>query len=487
MRENSIFPHSHESGSLKEIEKTGFLPFRRIEERKGLFQHPAESLQCPGKTGLGLIDSMIQFNLLLFSFLSLFLLRSAVQVLLDCLNIAHLRKQGGIIPEVFQGTIDQEKLKRISAYTVDSTRFGVLTTLADQALLLLLLLSGVLPLIQGLANHFELGVVAGGLFFFALLSLPGFILDTPFSLYRNFVIEARHGFNTKTLKVWVADLLRGLLLSALLGAPLLALLLFLIQSGGPLWWLWAWVLVGLFELVILWLYPVLLAPLFNKFEPIPNHDLAEKIADLLGEAGLKAKGVFQMDASRRSRHTNAYFTGLGKGKRIVLYDTLLASHSEEEILAVLAHEAGHWKLRHVTKQVLVLEFLSLAGFYGAAKLLDVPLIYQTFGFSQPVAYVGLFLVTTLFSPLLFFGEPFGTAFSRRFEREADDYALLLIRDPAPLVKALKRLASDNLSNLTPHPLYARFHYTHPPLLERIHRLQESRPAPERGIRREPLP
>jgi STE24 endopeptidase len=430
---------------------------------------------------------MIQFNLLFFSFLSVFLLRSAAQVLLDRLNIAHLRKHGGIIPEVFQGTIDQQKLRKISAYTVDSTRFGVLETLTDQALLLFLLLSGVLPMIQSLANHFGLGAVTGGLLFFALLSLPGFILDIPFSLYGNFIIEARHGFNTKTFRVWVADLLKGLLLSALLGAPLLALLLFLIQSGGPLWWLWAWALVGLFELIILWLYPVLLAPLFNKFEPIANRDLVQKIADLLEKAGLKAKGVFQMDASRRSRHTNAYFTGLGRNKRIVLYDTLLASHSEEEILAILAHEAGHWKKRHAPKQIFVLEVLSLVGFYGVAKILDAPLIYETFGFSQPVAYVGLFLVTTLFNPLLFFIEPLGAAFSRRFEREADDYALLLIPNSAPMVKALKRLASDNLSNLNPHPLYAWFYYSHPPLLERILRLQESLPGPGGEAQTEALP
>ncbi|RPJ42646.1 MAG: M48 family peptidase [Deltaproteobacteria bacterium] len=422
-------------------------------------------------------NPMIQLNLLLFSFLGVFLLRSAAQVLLDRLNIAHLRKHGGRIPEVFQGTIDQEKLQKISAYTVDSARFGILTTLSNQGLLLVLLLSGILPWIQGLANQWDLGVVTGGLFFFALLSLPGFFLDIPFSLYGNFVIEARHGFNTKTLSVWIADFLKSLFLSALLGAPLLALLLFLIQRGGPLWWLWAWALVGLFELLILWLYPVLLAPLFNKFEPLANPDLVRKIADLLGKAGLKAKGVFQMDASRRSRHTNAYFTGLGKSKRIVLFDTLLASHSEEEILAVLAHEAGHWKKRHIAKQVLILEALSLLGFYGVAKILDVPLIYQTFGFSQTVAYVGLFLVTTLFSPLLYFAEPLGAAFSRRFEREADDYGLLLTQNPEPMIKALKRLASDNLSNLTPHPLYAWFYYSHPPLLERIRRLQESLPGP----------
>ena len=418
---------------------------------------------------------MIQFNLLLFSFFGIFLLRAAIQVLLDRLNIAYLRKHGGVIPEVFQGTVDQGKLKKISAYTLDSARFGIFSALADQGLLLVILLSGFLPWIQSLANQGGLGVVTGGLFFFALLSLPGFILSIPFSLYGNFVLEARHGFNTKTLRVWALDLLKGLFLSALLGAPLLALLLFLIESGGPLWWLYAWALVGLFELLILWLYPVLLAPLFNKFEPISNPDLVQKISALLEKAGLKAKGVFQMDASRRSRHTNAYFTGLGKNKRIVLYDTLLASHADEEILAVLAHEAGHWKRRHVLKQVLALEALSLLGFYGFAKILDIPLIYQTFGFLQPIAYVGLFLVPTLFSPVLYFAEPLGAAFSRRFEREADDYALLLTQDPAPMVKALQRLASDNLSNLFPHPFYAWFYYSHPPLLERIRWLQNRVP------------
>ena len=418
---------------------------------------------------------MIQFNLLLFIFLIIFLLRSATQILLDRLNIAHLRKHGGRIPEAFRETINEEKLKKISAYTIDSSRFGMIATLADQILLLIILLSGILPRIQAAADYWGLGVVTGGLFFFALLSLPGFILDIPFSLYGAFVIEARHGFNTKTFKIWIADLLKSLGLSAVLGAALLSLLLFLMQSGGTLWWLYGWVLVGLFELLILWLYPVILAPLFNKFEPIANPDLVRRISALLAKAGLKAKGVFQMDASRRSRHTNAYFTGLGQSKRIVLFDTLLASHSEEEILAVLAHEAGHWKKRHVLKQVLVLETLSLLGFYAVAKIVDIPLIYETFGFSQPVAYVGLFLVATLFSPLLYFAEPLGAVFSRKFEREADDYVLVLTQDPEPMAKALKRVASDNLSNLTPHPFYAWFYYSHPPLLERILRLQNRAP------------
>ena len=178
-----------------------------------------------------------------------------------------------------------------------------------------------------------------------------------------------------------------------------------------------------------------------------------------------------MDASKRSKHTNAYFTGIGKSKRIVLFDTLLESHTDEEILAVLAHELGHWKKKHIHKQLLLAEFLSLVGFYVAANLLEWPLMYRTFGFLEPIPYVGLFLMGALFSPLGYFIQPPASAISRKYERQADDYSLALIQRAEPMVKALKRLAADNLSNLTPHPLYAWFYYSHPPLAERVERLK----------------
>jgi STE24 endopeptidase len=178
-----------------------------------------------------------------------------------------------------------------------------------------------------------------------------------------------------------------------------------------------------------------------------------------------------MDASKRSKHTNAYFTGIGKSKRIVLFDTLLEAHTGEEILAVLAHELGHWKKKHVHKQLILAEILSLAGFYVVAKLLNWPLMYQTFGFPEPIPYVGLFLMGALFSPLGYFAQPLASAISRKFEREADDFTLTMIQRAEPMVSALKRLAADNLANLTPHPMYAWFYYSHPPLVERIERLK----------------
>jgi STE24 endopeptidase len=217
------------------------------------------------------------------------------------------------------------------------------------------------------------------------------------------------------------------------------------------------------------------APLFNKFEPIEDKGLEDHIRALIAKVGLRAKGVFKMDAGRRSKHTNAYFTGIGRSKRIVLFDTLLASHTEEEILAVLSHEIGHWKKRHVLRQIILLEILSLVVFYGVAKLMNWPLLYQTFGFQKPIPSVGLFLIGALLSMVGYFVQPLESAIFRNFECEADDFALDLMKTAEPIRRALKRLAADNLANLNPHPLYAWFYYSHPPLIERIERLKMDNP------------
>jgi STE24 endopeptidase len=408
---------------------------------------------------------------LLLTFLIVFFFRSGTQLFLNRLNISYIRQHGSTVPEVFQDAVDPEKLKKISAYTVDSADFGIISNLASQAFFLVLLLSGFLPWLVRSIHQWGFGLIFGGLVFFASLSLLTNLLRLPFSLFGTFVIEARYGFNTKTFGVWVSDLAKSLALSALLGGLLLWLFLTLVVRGGTAWWVWAWIFMGAFELLMMWLYPVIIAPLFNKFEPIANKELENHIRSLMEKAGLRAKGVFRMDASKRSKHTNAYFTGLGKSKRIVLFDTLLEAHTGDEILAVLAHELGHWKKKHVHKQLILAEFLSLAGFYVAAKLLDWPLMYRTFGFPEPIPYVGLFLLGALFSPLGYFAQPLASAISRKFEREADDYSLTLIQRAEPMVKALKRLAAHNLANLTPHPLYAWFYYSHPPLVERIERLK----------------
>ncbi len=422
---------------------------------------------------------MIQFNFFLQIFLAVFLLRSATQIYLNRLNISCLRRHGKTVPEILRDTLGPEKLKKISDYTAESENFGTITNLLNQGVFLAVLLSGFLPWLVRTISRWDYGLMGSGLIFFAVLSMMTHLLRIPFGLYETFVIEERYGFNVMNFKIWISDLLKSLVIATILGGLLLGLLLALVIYGGEAWWVWAWVGVGGFEFILLWLFPVLILPLFNKFDPIDNKGLEDRIGSLMGKVGIRPKGIFRIDASKRSKHTNAFFVGMGRTKRIVLYDTLLASHSEEEILAVLAHEAGHWKKKHILRMLVPLEILSFVSFYAVDKLLHWPLLYETFGFQEPVVYVGLFLVGAFFSLMGYFAQPLESAISRKFEREADRFALELMGSGEPMRSALKRLAVDNLANLSPHPVYAWFYYSHPPLLERMERL--SQPAGSKQI------
>jgi len=414
---------------------------------------------------------MIQFNALLIAFLAVFVFQSLFQLALNLINISHLRRHENHVPRVFQDTVDKEKFSKIISYTADSTRFGIVEKLFDQVLLLVILLTGFLPWFVEIINTWHVGFIGGGLIFFAVIIIIANLLDIPFDIYGTFVIEDRYGFNTKTIKLWIIDWVKGMTISFILGAIIIFFLLILVFYFKNAWWFFAWIVISVFELLIMWLYPVLIAPLFNKFEPITNKELENKIATLMGKAGLAVKGIFQMDAGKRSKHTNAYFTGIGKIKRIVLFDTLLASHPDEEILSVLAHETGHWMKKHIIKQLVLLEILSLVGLFIVAKLLNWQIMYQTFGFPEQIEYVGLFLVPVLLSPLGYFMSPVGSAISRKYEREADDIAVKLMGTAGPMKNALIKLSADNLANLAPHPLFSWFNYSHPPPVERIERLE----------------
>ncbi len=417
---------------------------------------------------------MVQWNKLLIVFLVAFAASSVFRLLLTYMNVSHLRRYGHDVPEVFQGEIDEATLARMTAYTADSYRFGALAHFFDDAVTLLVLLSGFLPLLVAIVLSWNLHFILSGLIFFGALALLSGILDIPFSLYSTFVIEKRYGFSTITARLWITDLVKGFLISAVLLEILLGAILALVYYADHTWWLWAWLVFSAFQMLIVWLYPVLIAPLFNKFEPIENEALKEAIIALMAKVGLKTGGVFQIDAGKRSKHTNAYFTGFGKTKRIVLYDTLLKSHASEEILSVLAHEAGHWKKRHIMKQLVFTETVSLVFLYLVYRLIDWSLLYQTFGFAEKLPYVGLLLIAALFGPAAFFLTPIGAMLTRRFEREADDFCYNLVGTTTPMINALKRLAKDNLANLHPHPFYAWFYYSHPPLTERIARLLRMR-------------
>ena len=423
---------------------------------------------------------MIQGSPLLFIFLVIYGLRSLFLTILNRLNIAYLRHHGHEVPRVFLDTVDQGKLAQMSAYAVDLAGLSLVTSLFSQGLFLLVLLSGVLPWFAHEISALTQNPVATGLIFLGVLSVLLNLPNVAFDLYETFVIEDRYGFNTQTLRIWFSDLIKGVTISAVLGVILLSVLLLLISKTPRIWWALAWLALGALELLLLWLYPVVIAPWFNKFEPIARQELENRIHQLVKGADFSIKGVFQVDAGKRSHHTNAYFAGIGRTKRVVLFDTLLASHRDDEILAILAHELGHYRKQHILKQLMAIEVLSFLGLFVASKLLGSPLLYHTFGFHHPMSYLGLFLVGTLMDLAGFFFRPFGSALSRKFEREADDAVLDLMGTAVPFVRALKRLAVDNLANLNPHPLYARFHYSHPPLVERIERLD--RLENEKGVR-----
>jgi len=407
---------------------------------------------------------------ILMVFLILFLGRLIWRFFLQQVNIGHLRSHGKEIPDVFRGVIDEATMNKMVDYTYDNSRLENKENATEDILelaIIFLLLPVLVAKIAGLQWH----LIWQALIFFGTLSVIGGVVGMPFDIYHTFVLEKKYGFSTITWKLWLTDLVKSVLISAILMGVLLSAFMAFILYWPNSWWFWAWVFFTAFEILLLWLFPVVIAPLFNKYEPIKDEELKGKIEALLSKVGLKAKGIFQVDEGKRSKHTNAYFTGIGKTKRIVLFDTLLASHSQDEILAVLAHEIGHWKKKHILKQLIFMIAASFVGFYLIFLLVNWPPLYEAFGLYQTPVYAGLLLVSLYFSCIGFFFSPLGAWISRRYEREADQMANDLTGTSEPMMNALKRLAKDNLSNLHPHPWYVWFYYSHPPLLERIEYLK----------------
>ena len=412
---------------------------------------------------------MIPFNIYLIAYICIYIISAALKTVIERININYLQKHGNTVPATFQGVIYEEELIEIIGYTSDNVRFKLVRTLVIKSLFLFIIISGILPwLSDNLANT---NFLLAGLVFFAAIGLIEMLADLPFDYYHSFVIEDRYGFNTKTIKIWISDLVKSLLVIIVLGGFLLSALLLMLTYAGMNWWVWAWVVFLCFQLLMTVLYPTVIAPLFNKFTPLEENNLKADIEQLAKKEGIEIEGIYQMDATRRTRHTNAYFSGLGKAKRIVLFDSLIQSHSQEEVLSILAHEIGHLKKNHIKKQLVISSVVSLFLFYLASELITCHVMYESFGFSNTPYYVGLFLVGILWEPVSFFLSPLGMAISRRFEREADLYSIEITKRAKPLSTALKKMAKKNLSNLKPHPLYVFFNYSHPPLLERIEYLE----------------
>jgi STE24 endopeptidase len=404
--------------------------------------------------------------------LSLYLLVACATLWLKRLNLRHLKEKGREVPPGFEGSIDAETLRRSLSYTLDTSRLDALGLLLDCALVILLLFGGLLAVYDRWIASLTSNVVLAGVLFFLGLLWAEAVVGLPFSLYRNFRIEVRYGFNRMTRRLWLADMVKSMLISSLLTGTLVGVALVLIRWSPDRWWLWLWVFFVVFSLFIMYLSPYVIEPLFFTFKPIQTEGVEAEIRRLMERAGLRVDRVFQVDASKRSRHSNAYFSGIGRVKRIVLFDTLLEQMHREEVLAVLAHEAGHWKRRHLLKRIIATEGGALIALYLAFHLVPWEGLPGLVGLTQASLPLRLVIVGFLGALIAFPLTPLASVLSRRHEWEADRFAAELTARPLDLVNALIKLSRENLANLYPHPLYAAFYYTHPPLVERVRRLQE---------------
>lgn len=413
---------------------------------------------------------------ILILYLVFFFLDLGWDVTLTLMNLSHVKKNAAAVPPAFAGVVDSQTHARSVSYTLTHGKFGLVSGAVSAAAVLAIVLSGFLGYLDGLARSVPIHPWFQGLLLVGAVSVVFSLVRLPFSLYSTFVIEARFGFNRTTLKLYLVDLLKGLAISVVLGVPVLLALFWFVDSSGALWWVWAFAALTAFQLVMSILAPLVIAPMFNKFTPLPGGPLRDRILGLAEHLEFRTRGIFVVDSSRRSRHSNAYFTGLGRAKRIVLFDTLVSSHTEEEIVSVLAHEIGHEKRAHIKKGLAISIGLSLIGFFILSLLLHWVPLYQAFGFSQPSTAALLVLLAFCSGPFTFFLQPLFTLRSRKQEYEADRFAVQGVGSAAGLKSALLRLSRDNLSNLSPHPLYSFFHYSHPTLAERLEALDRAEKA-----------
>lgn len=405
-------------------------------------------------------------NTIITLFLIFFFLEWMFHSYLEIINIKHLKLKKGYIPEVLQGKLDPDQQSKAEDYTLTKSKFGLFQNSYSHLFTLVLLFSGILPW----ANKMAADMVSGyhqGVLFLIILSVFSFLITLPFSLYSTFGIEKRFGFNTMTPGLWLKDLVKGTALGAVIGIPLLYAVFWFMDKTGAFWWIWITAFLFVVQMVMIVVYPRFIAPLFNQFSPLENQDLARDIEGLAQKTGFTSAGIFQMDGSKRSKHSNAYFTGFGKTKRIVLFDTLLEIITPGETLAVLAHELGHFKLNHIKKMLAMNLLQTVFSFWVLSLLIDWQPLYNAFGFAQPQIHTGLFLFMIGSGYFTFFLSPLSSIMSRKHEYEADAFSVNITGKPEDLKNALVVLNKENLSNLHPHPFYSAWHYSHPTLLERL--------------------
>jgi STE24 endopeptidase len=405
-------------------------------------------------------------------FLAALLIATGMRLWLATRHVQHIWAHRDAVPAAFADEISLEAHRKAADYSIAKTRLNISAIVFDAAVLLALTFGGGLQAIDNLAASFFPAGIARGVLFVAILTVIMSVIELPFSLYRTFGIESRFGFNKMTLAMFFADLAKTSALSVVLGLPLLFTVLWLMAGMGELWWLYVWIVVVAFMLCMQFIAPTVIAPLFNKFSPMQDGEMKQRIENLISRCGFTSKGLFVMDGSKRSSHGNAYFTGFGNSKRIVFFDTLLSRLEIPEIEAVLAHELGHFRMRHVIKRLALMVVSTLLFFWLLGTLKDQAWFYEGLNVAYPatdaMALTLFFLVVPVFT---FLFQPLLAMYSRKHEFEADEYAAQFT--PArDLIQALVKLYKDNASTLTPDPLHSAFYDSHPPASTRIARLEQ---------------
>jgi len=418
-------------------------------------------------------------QLILTLFLALFTLEFLIEFGLNELNLRHVRAcwDSKELPDLFTGKMTADEYDKSVQYTVASGRFQRWSEVYDRLITLVILFAvlGSLDRFAGtVAQSFSLGWYGHGIIFCLAVGLVFIATSLPTDLYATFGLEAKFGFNKTTVRLFVADKLKGLVLGLLIGVPFLFVVLWLMQAMGDYWWLWAFAFITACQLLMIVIFPTFIAPWFNKFETLKEGEFRERILALANQIGFATSGIFTMDGSKRSAHSNAYFTGIGKAKRIVLFDTLIEQMTMDQGLAVLAHEMGHYKMKHIRRMLVVQAIFLFIGLYLLSMLLKAPAFFNAFGLTSS-NHAALVLFSLVSGPATFFLGPLMNRLSRKHEYEADHFAAMTLRDGKPMEEALVNLTVKNLSNLYPHPWYSAYHYSHPTAVERISAIRQTVP------------
>jgi len=393
-----------------------------------------------------------------------------LNILSDVLNLKMLRTD---LPEEFKGHHSPESYKKSQEYLRVNTRFGWITSTFSIVIILVFWFLEGFNLLDQTIRHFNLGPVTSGVLFIGALVVVKSLVSLPFTIYDTFVIEETFGFNKTTVKTFVTDMIKGIFLSLLIGVPLLAAILLFFEHMGPYAWLTCWITVVVFMLIMQFIVPTVIMPLFNKFEPIEEGELKKALMDYAASIKFPLTHVFRMDGSKRSSKSNAFFTGFGNSKRIVLFDTLIEQHTVPELVGVLAHEMGHFKLNHIKKTLAIGIIQSGVVFFILSLCLSRKGLFDAFYMEYMSVYAGLVFFGMLFTPIDFFTNILMNMYSRKNEYEADRFAVTTTKDNRSLKDALIKLSVNNLGNLSPHPFYVLLNYSHPPLIERIERIEKT--------------